>query len=102
MSSNVALSSSAEARVPRHKVFLPAEMTVAGTTSRVHLLNLSQTGALIHAEAPPPVGTTIRLLCGQTGWVARVVWSADKRLGVVHTPRLAPGTVAALIGGVYP
>lgn len=77
-------------------------MTVAGATSRVHLLNLSQTGALIHAEAPPPVGTTIQLRCGKTGWLARVVWSADKRLGVVHAPPLAPATIAALVGGGRP
>lgn len=83
---------------PRHKVFLPAEMAAAGATCRVHLLNLSPTGALIHADAAPEAGTVVQLTCAQASWAVRVVWAHDKRFGVVHVPPLAPAAVAALVG----
>lgn len=86
-------------RVPRHKVFLPAEMVVGTTTSRVHLLNLSLTGALLHGETPPPAGATVQLRCSASHWLARVVWAQQKRFGVVHVAPLAAATVDALIGG---
>ena len=82
---------------PRHKVFLPAEMIGAGGSTRAHLLNLSTTGALMHADTPPASGATVQLRCGTASWSARVVWAADKRFGVVHVTRLSSVTIDALV-----
>lgn len=98
MPNPAALPLASESRVPRHKVFLPAEMVAGTTTSRVHLLNLSITGALIHGDAPPRAGTVVQIRCDAHGWLARVVWAQQKRFGVVHVTPLAPATVDALIG----
>ncbi len=83
---------------PRHKVFLPAEMTTAEGTVRVHLLNLSPTGALLHGDAPPRAGATVQLQCGDERWTARVVWAHDKRFGIAHAAPLAPALLERMIG----
>lgn len=89
--------SSAEPRVAtRRKVFLPAEMKHAAGTSRVHLLNLSSTGALLHADAAPAKGVMVQLSCGKASWLAKVVWTSTKRFGVHHLTPLTPAAVEAL------
>ena len=85
-------------RVPRHKVFLPAEMTGVAGTTRVHLLNLSLTGALAHGAPVPAPGAIVQLRCGDAHWLARIVWAQDKRFGVVHVVPLGAATVSALVG----
>ncbi len=93
-----ALSISTEPRGGhRHKVFLPAEMTEGDRAGRAHLLNLSMTGALLHADAAPSVGAVVQLTVGATRWPVRVVWSQDKRFGVVHVTPLARAAVEALV-----
>jgi hypothetical protein len=69
-------------RAPRLKVFQPAEMLCGAFFERVHLLNLSATGALIHGDTPPAEGTKIRLLCGFPLGEARVAWTKGKYFGV--------------------
>ncbi|WP_174279435.1 PilZ domain-containing protein [Sphingomonas bacterium] len=88
----------AEPRVAtRHKVFLPAEMAGAGGSARVHLLNLSPSGALIHGEEPPPPGATVKLRCAAMLWSVRVVWAQGKRFGVTHAGGLAPAQIELLL-----
>lgn len=96
--SSRAASSTADQRGPRHKVFLPAELRDVHGATRVHLLNLSTTGALLHGEATPNPGTMIQLTCGDTTWLARVVWVQQKRFGVVHIAPFGPKAIAALVG----
>lgn len=83
----------------RHKVFLPAELSSPAGRTRAHLLNLSATGALLHADAPPANGATVQLHCGTAAWSVRVVWAAEKRFGVVHVTRLTTAAVDALVAG---
>lgn len=83
---------------PRHKVFLPAEMQGLNGLSRVHLLNLSRTGALIHGERAPAPGAIVQLRCAAATWSVRVVWAQPQRFGVVHVTPLAPDTIRALVG----
>lgn len=98
VSSRPALSISTEPRGGhRHKVFLPAEMTEGDSASRVHLLNLSMTGALLHADTTPSGGSVVQLAVGDTRWPARVVWVQDKRFGVVHVTPLTRMAVEALV-----
>ncbi len=94
-----ASSPSPEPRAARHKVFLPAELTGADGAVRVHLLNLSSTGALIHAEVPPIPGMTVRMRCGGATWSARVMWTQGKRFGIMNQTPLTPAQTAALVAG---
>ena len=97
MSSRAALSLTIDPRgQSRHKVFLPAEMMGAAGSSRVHLLNLSSVGALIHGDAVPRPGEVVRFRCATETWMARVVWAQHKRFGVVHIAPLGLETLAAL------
>ena len=82
---------------PRHKVFLPAQMDTPDGSSRVHLLNLSPAGALVHGEVLPRRGATVELSCGAQRWAARVVWAQNRRFGIVHAAPLAPALLDALL-----
>ena len=66
---------------------------------RVHLLNLSRTGALLHGEASPAPGAVVQLSCAPATWLARVVWAQHKRLGVVHVTPMSAEAVEALVAG---
>jgi hypothetical protein len=82
---------------PRHKVFLPAEMSGAHGRTRVHLLNLSPAGALLHGDSPK-AGATVQLVCAKQSWTARVIWTQQQRFGVVHVAPLGPGVMRTLVG----
>lgn len=82
---------------PRRKVFLPAEMSGVHGQARVHLLNLSPAGALLHGDAPK-AGSMVQLVCAQQSWTARVIWTQQQRFGVVHVPPLGPGVMRNLVG----
>lgn len=81
----------------RHKVFLPAEMSVSAIVHRVHLLNLSPAGALIHGDVIPLAGAVVQLSCAGATWLARVVWAQNKRFGVVHTATMPAARIEALL-----
>ena len=90
--------SPAEPRIAtRHKVFLPAEMAGTDGHARVHLLNLSPSGALVHGEAPPPPGALVQFHCAAMRWSVRVVWAQGKRFGVTHQGGLAPAQMEQLL-----
>ena len=82
---------------PRFKLFQPAEITTSGRTSRVHLLNLSAGGALIHAAVPPSRGTPVHVRCGGHSRAARVAWVHERRFGVAFANPLATDQVAQVI-----
>jgi hypothetical protein len=66
----------------RRKLFLPTSMQARGDRVRVHLLDLSCTGAQVHHAEPPPVGTLVSLDCGSCARLARVIRSSGTRFGV--------------------
>ncbi len=100
VSSRSALSIRIEPRgQTRHKVFLPAEMAGSAGASRVHLLNLSPAGALVHGDSVPLPGAVVRFSCARVSWLARVVWSEHKRFGVVHVTRMGEAALDALVAG---
>lgn len=99
MSDHVDSSSLAATRAaPRQKVFLPAELVGPEGVRRVHLLNLSASGALLHGEEIPQMGITVRIRCGNELWSARVVWALGKRFGVVHTLPFTPASLNKIVG----
>ncbi len=100
VSSHAALSSDPEPRGGRrHKVFLPAEMATPDGPMRVHLLNISATGALVHSDTLPERGAVVQFSCGPSTWLARVVWARHKRFGVVHVTPLTPTAIDTLVIG---
>ncbi|HVF94092.1 MAG TPA: PilZ domain-containing protein [Sphingomonas sp.] len=84
-------------RAQRHKIFQPIQMSCAGEAFRAHLLDLSSTGALAHAEAPPPVGARIALAADLSLGTARVKWASGKRFGIAFT---IPLTRAQIDGAI--
>lgn len=80
-------------RSPRLKLFLPGEMIVRGAGSRVHLLNLSTGGALIHAAAVPEPGSSVILHFAEHARAARVAWTDGSRAGLSFTTPLSESGV---------
>jgi len=76
----------------RHKVFLPARMITPQGDLRVHLINVSVTGALAHYELPPVVGTVIALEIG--GWTI-----GGRRFGIAFSGRLDKQRLDSLFDG---
>lgn len=68
----------------RLKVFQPAALASAsgGDPLRIHLLDLSSTGALAHADAPPPTTACVTITCGAMEVGATVVWTSGRRFGL--------------------
>ena len=67
----------------RHKIFAPTSLTGAGGEMRVHLLNVSATGALVHASMPPASGHRVQIRIGAEMVRAQIVWVDGARFGVV-------------------
>ena len=84
---------------PRQKVFLPAEMMGGEGASRVHLLNLSAAGTLVHGQAAPLMGAIVQLRCEAATWFGQVVWTTPKRFGVMHLTPLSGDAVETLVTG---
>jgi hypothetical protein len=85
-------------RAPRVKLFQPAEMrNTSGQTTRVHLLNVSTTGALVYGDAAPGIGEELSLACGIALGEARVAWRVGRRFGVAFARPIAPAQVEAMV-----
>ena len=83
---------------PRTKIFQPAQMVRGeGGTSRVHLLNISATGALVYGEQVPGVGEDVRLVCGIPLGAARVEGTDGRRFGLAFAAPLVPAEIEALV-----
>lgn len=68
---------------PRLKAFQPTELRRAdGAVVKVHLLDLSCTGALVHAAEPPARGETAYLLLNGAFRAGEVAWSEERRFGL--------------------
>ncbi|SEN23300.1 PilZ domain-containing protein [Sphingomonas gellani] len=82
----------------RRKLFQPAELRHGDMTQRVHLLDLSTSGGLVHITAPPPAGAIVTISCGPLSRSARVAWSAERRIGVAFVRALSDRELEAVIG----
>jgi hypothetical protein len=67
---------------PRLKVFFPSQMLCAGSVVRVHLLNVSRTGALIYSSRSLEKGQSVSIGRGATAKLATVAWVSGSRAGV--------------------
>jgi hypothetical protein len=82
------------------KVFQPATFTGAGPAARMHLLDVSATGALAHAHEPPARGARLRIECLGVARGATVKWSEGKRFGLLFDRPLTADEVDRLAAPV--
>lgn len=83
---------------PRYKLFQPTEMSGADGARRVHLLNLSTSGALVHAAEAPAPGTSLTIRCGGNLLSAKVAWTLGRKFGVSFSTPLARAQVEQVLG----
>ncbi|HEU0043205.1 PilZ domain-containing protein [Sphingomonas sp.] len=81
----------------RRKLFQPAQLDAAGGTRRMHLLDLSETGALANSPEPPPSGSFVSLICGDLRRSARVVWVEGRRFGLAFVMPLSANEVQGVL-----
>ena len=86
----------------RLKLFQPTELRTGEARCRVHLLDLSATGALIHAAAPPARGASVLLACAGSLREARVMWVDGQRLGVSFRSTLTNADLARALNAPAP
>lgn len=82
---------------PRYKLFEPTDLVVGGQKQRVHMLNLSSGGALIHRNEPLAPGTRVRLRCGQNHVSGKVAWASGSRLGLAFLVPLTDDQVMHML-----
>lgn len=80
---------------PRLKVFQPALLEGHAGAARVHVLDVSPKGAMVHGLAQVAPGNLLALAC--CGWTraANVAWKTDKRFGVRFVEPLTTGDITA-------
>lgn len=66
----------------RHKLFEPVCLRSKSGPVRAHILDLSISGALVHADRPPTVGAQVTVECDTFVALARVMWVRAKRFGI--------------------
>ncbi|MBV9843317.1 MAG: PilZ domain-containing protein [Sphingomonadaceae bacterium] len=87
-----------QARIARrYKVFEATRMTCGAAESRVHIINLSLTGALVHATHPPEPGAHVTIDLAEMGVAARVVWIVGERFGVAFDKPLDENALARIV-----
>jgi len=96
------MSNGAPTSIPRGanraKIFQPGEMHTISGAQRIHLLDLSRTGALVYAaDKAPEVGAVVRLTAGVPLGAARVKWAVGKRFGVLFATPLSAEVLDRLL-----
>jgi len=81
----------------RIKLFQPATLVREGASMRIHLLDISKSGALAHAEAPPAAHASVRVECEGLVRTASVRWSERKRFGLLFDRPLLASEVERLL-----
>jgi hypothetical protein len=87
------------ARAHRHKVFLPVVLNQAGSTTRVHLLDISRTGARANVPHLPPVGDRVRIVWNDIIITGRIAWVRDTRIGIRFDLLLSDSQIETIVAG---
>ena len=82
----------------RFKVFQPGRWSAAGVAVPIHLLDISTSGALAYAKAPPQTGDYVLIDCGLPLGKARVTWRDGNKFGVCFVVLLGSDTLDAVVG----
>jgi hypothetical protein len=88
--------------MPRLKIFQPTQMQLGERSLRVHLLDISVGGALVHVAGPPDVGSRVTLDCAGVGRGAIVRWVGGSRFGVAFERPLSETEVERVIDAQAP
>jgi hypothetical protein len=75
-------------------LFEPVLLRHGGLSVRAHMLDLSTTGALLHAERPPPSGAHVSVEGERLFIGAMVVWTRAKRFGLRFDLPIADSVLA--------
>ena len=91
-----------EYRSRRHLASRDVTLEMDGApNARGHLMDVSEGGAKVAVDAPPPPGTPVRLEVGRLKLAARAVWSARGEVGLRFDAPLARATVEEVSGKPY-
>ncbi|WP_242141139.1 PilZ domain-containing protein [Sphingomonas sp. TREG-RG-20F-R18-01] len=82
----------------RYKIFKPGFFARKGTSSSIHLLNISKSGAKAHAEQPPREGDRVMIECDFSLGEARVLWVSANRFGLQFVIPLSENSLAQVVG----
>ncbi|HEU4961997.1 MAG TPA: PilZ domain-containing protein [Sphingomonas sp.] len=66
----------------RHKTFWPTILRTATGNRRAHILNISRTGAKLHAQLPAKTGETVEILVEESWRGGLVRWSNGSAFGI--------------------
>lgn len=64
---------------------------------RIHLLDLSSSGALGHADAPPQPGEIVWVVCKGSEILARTAWVRGSRFGLAFDKALPSARLKPLL-----
>lgn len=81
----------------RHKMFEPVRLHRDGETWRAHLLDLSRTGARLHADLPPHVDQWVEVELFGLLLRGRVIWEKARRFGIRFDQALPDPLLQGLI-----
>lgn len=82
---------------PRLKLFEPTELNGPQGRVRAHLLDLSATGALVHAAQPPRPGDHVQVRIAGALRYSRVMWVDDRKFGVAFRLPLASADIDTVL-----
>ena len=82
----------------RHKTFEPTTLNCGGVEHRAHILNVSATGALIHAPGGPAKGARCTVWLVGRAIPAEVMWVDGARFGIAFRGILSADELARLLG----
>lgn len=77
----------------RYKTFLPTSLRTANELRRAHVLNVSRTGAKIHAQEPMEINQTLEIAIGGTWFGALVRWRHGPTFGIAFDEAISEETL---------
>src|SRR5512141_1251257 len=84
-----------KAREPRRKVMLKARLRIGAAWRDACILDLSTRGLMIQANEPLRGGSYIEIRRGQHVIIARVMWTRDRRCGLLTQDPLSTEAIIA-------
>jgi hypothetical protein len=82
---------------PRLKVFKLGQAQTDGVAFKVHLLDVSEHGARLHASAAPARGIRITLTCASVRTSGMVRWVNARRFGIRFDKPLVESELATIV-----
>lgn len=77
----------------RFKTFWPTSLRTANEIRRVHVLNISRTGAKIHAQEPMDVNQALELAIGEEWHGALVRWRCGQTFGIAFETAISEASL---------